>query len=198
MKITVEDGKLEVERPSETKAHRALHGTTRALLNNMVLGVSVGFKKDLKMIGVGYRSSIQGNKIVILAGYSHPVELEIPEIAQGIIEIKAVAREAGRRTKIAVITHDKNIPAVGTCIGAMGNRIQNVTRELNNERIDVIEWNQNPKIFIAQALSPAKIEIPSITIGGSPPNCSGPTFISSSMLVWAISFDDLAARAYIR
>jgi len=79
MKITVEDGKLEVERPSETKAHRALHGTTRALLNNMVLGVSVGFKKDLKMIGVGYRSSIQGNKIVILAGYSHPVELEIPE-----------------------------------------------------------------------------------------------------------------------
>jgi len=79
MKVTVENNVLEVERPSETKAHRALHGTTRALLNNMVLGVSVGFKKDLKMIGVGYRSSIQGNKIVILAGYSHPVEMVVPE-----------------------------------------------------------------------------------------------------------------------
>jgi len=79
LKITVENGQLEVERPSETKFHRSIHGTTRALINNMVVGVTEGFKKQLKMIGVGYRAQLQGNTLVILAGYSHPVELEIPE-----------------------------------------------------------------------------------------------------------------------
>ncbi|AIO18118.1 50S ribosomal protein L6 [Candidatus Izimaplasma bacterium HR1] len=77
--ITVEDNKVEVVRPSESKFHRAIHGTTRALINNMVLGVSEGFKKELKMIGVGYRAAMQGTKIVIQAGYSHPVELVLPE-----------------------------------------------------------------------------------------------------------------------
>ena len=77
--ITIENGQLEVERPSETKFHRSIHGTTRALINNMIVGVTEGFKKQLKMVGVGYRASIQGNKLVILAGYSHPVEMEVPE-----------------------------------------------------------------------------------------------------------------------
>jgi large subunit ribosomal protein L6 len=77
--ITVDNGQLEVERPSETKFHRSIHGTTRALINNMIVGVTEGFKKQLKMVGVGYRASIQGNKLVILAGYSHPVEMEVPE-----------------------------------------------------------------------------------------------------------------------
>jgi large subunit ribosomal protein L6 len=77
--ITVENGQLEVERPSETKFHRSIHGTTRALINNMVVGVTEGFKKQLKMVGVGYRASMQGNTLVILAGYSHPVEMEVPE-----------------------------------------------------------------------------------------------------------------------
>ncbi|MGS0972598.1 MAG: 50S ribosomal protein L6 [Candidatus Izemoplasmataceae bacterium] len=70
---------LVVERPSESKEHRAIHGTTRALINNMVVGVSEGFRKELKMIGVGYRAQLQGNKLVLSAGYSHPVEMEIPE-----------------------------------------------------------------------------------------------------------------------
>ena len=77
--ITVENGQLEVERPSETKFHRSIHGTTRALINNMVVGVTEGFKKQLKMIGVGYRAQLQGNTLVILAGYSHPVNMEVPE-----------------------------------------------------------------------------------------------------------------------
>ena len=79
MKVTVENNVLEVERPSETKAHRAIHGTTRALINNLVVGVTEGFKKELVMKGVGYRATLQGDKLVILAGYSHPVEKEIPE-----------------------------------------------------------------------------------------------------------------------
>ncbi len=77
--IKLEDSNIVVERPSDAKFHRMIHGTTRALLNNMVLGVSEGFKKTLKMIGVGYRAQVQGKKLVLSAGYSHPVEMEIPE-----------------------------------------------------------------------------------------------------------------------
>lgn len=79
LKITVENGQLEVERPSETKFHRSIHGTTRALINNMIVGVTEGFKKQLKMIGVGYRAQLKGNTLVILAGYSHPVNMDVPE-----------------------------------------------------------------------------------------------------------------------
>jgi transcription termination/antitermination protein NusA len=66
-------------------------------------------------------------------------------------------REPGRRAKVAVFSHDKNVKAVGTCIGHMGSRIQNIVRELGNERIDVIEWSEDPKTFILNALAPAKI-----------------------------------------
>jgi len=83
-------------------------------------------------------------------------EAEIPEIKQGIIEIKAIAREAGRRTKVAVVSHDPDVGAVGTCIGPMGSRIQNITKEVKNERIDVIEWSEKPETYITNALSPAK------------------------------------------
>jgi len=77
--IKLDNNELTVERPNETKFMKSIHGTTRALLNNMVVGVSDGFKKQLKMIGVGYRAQLQGKKLVILAGYSNPVEMEIPE-----------------------------------------------------------------------------------------------------------------------
>jgi large subunit ribosomal protein L6 len=70
---------LVIERPTESKFHRSIHGTTRALINNMIVGVSEGFKKQLKMIGVGYRAQLQGNKLVLNAGYSNPVELMIPD-----------------------------------------------------------------------------------------------------------------------
>ncbi|WP_249872554.1 50S ribosomal protein L6 [Oceanobacillus saliphilus] len=76
MKINIEDNVLTVERPSDHKDHRALHGTTRSLINNMVEGVSKGFEKSLEIIGVGYRAQKQGNKLVVSAGYSHPVEID--------------------------------------------------------------------------------------------------------------------------
>jgi len=76
MKINIEDNVLTVERPSDQKEHRALHGTTRSLINNMVEGVSKGFEKTLDIIGVGYRAQKQGNKLVVNAGYSHPVEID--------------------------------------------------------------------------------------------------------------------------
>ncbi len=76
MNIDLTDGVITVARPSDKKEHRALHGTTRALLNNMVLGVSQGFEKNLEMVGVGYKAQMQGTKLVINAGYSHPVEMD--------------------------------------------------------------------------------------------------------------------------
>lgn len=78
MKIVLADNVLKVERPSDSKAHKTIHGTTRALLNNMVVGCSVGFTKELIIKGVGYKAAVQGNKLVVNAGYSHPVEMEIP------------------------------------------------------------------------------------------------------------------------
>ncbi|MDD3999925.1 MAG: 50S ribosomal protein L6 [Bacilli bacterium] len=79
MTIKVEDNHLLVARPSDAIRHKALHGTTRALLNNMVHGVTEGFLKVLEIQGTGYRASLSGNKLVINAGYSHPVELIVPE-----------------------------------------------------------------------------------------------------------------------
>nr|WP_295971142.1 50S ribosomal protein L6 [uncultured Bacillus sp.] len=79
--INVEENVINVTRPSDVKEHRALHGTTRALLSNMVEGVSKGFEKSLELIGVGYRAQKQGKKLILNVGYSHPVEIE-PE--QGI------------------------------------------------------------------------------------------------------------------
>ncbi|MDZ7316974.1 MAG: transcription termination factor NusA [candidate division KSB1 bacterium] len=83
-------------------------------------------------------------------------EREVPEIADGIIEIKGIAREPGERTKIAVYSHDKRIDAVGACVGMKGMRIQEIVKEINNEKIDIINWSAEPEIFITRALSPAK------------------------------------------
>ena len=76
MKIAVENNEIVVTRPSDVKEHRALHGLTRALINNMVIGVNEGFQKTLDLVGVGYRAQLQGNRLVMNLGYSHPVEVE--------------------------------------------------------------------------------------------------------------------------
>ena len=78
MKIEREDGQLRVVRPSDEPRHRALHGLTRTLLNNMVTGVTSGYTKNLEISGVGYRAQLQGTKLVLALGYSHPVEVEPP------------------------------------------------------------------------------------------------------------------------
>lgn len=85
------------------------------------------------------------------------LEIEIPEINEGIIEIKSVSRDPGSRSKVAVYSQDENIDPVGSCVGQRGIRIQNIITELNGEKIDVIEWDEDPSIYIAAALLPAKI-----------------------------------------
>ncbi|MFZ3172960.1 MAG: 50S ribosomal protein L6 [Carboxydocellales bacterium] len=76
MIIRMENGSVIVERPSDNKLHRSLHGLTRTLVNNMIVGVTKGFERGLEMVGVGYRASKQGNKLVLAIGFSHPVEIE--------------------------------------------------------------------------------------------------------------------------
>lgn len=84
-------------------------------------------------------------------------QLEIPEIYEGLIEVKSVSRDPGSRCKVAVASSDENIDPVGSCVGQKGVRIQNIINELNGEKIDVIEWNEDPAIFISSALLPAQV-----------------------------------------
>ena len=83
--------------------------------------------------------------------------LEIPEIANGLVEIKAVAREAGSRSKVAIWTDEENVDPVGSCVGQRGSRVQTIISELSGEKIDIIEYDENPVKFIANALAPAKV-----------------------------------------
>ena len=99
MKVSVEENVISVERPSENKLHRSLHGTTRSVINNMVSGVTDGFSKTLELVGVGYRANKSGDKLVLNVGYSHPVEItpeagiefEVP--AQTKIIVKGIDKE---------------------------------------------------------------------------------------------------------
>lgn len=84
-------------------------------------------------------------------------ETEVPEIYDGTVEIKAVSREAGSRTKLAVMSHDPNVDAVGACIGARGARVNEIVEDLGGEKIDIVEYSEEPQKFIAAALSPASV-----------------------------------------
>lgn len=103
MSFSNEDGVLTVARPTDSRQHRAIHGLTRALLNNMVLGVSEGFEKKLDVQGVGYRAEMSGTKLVLHVGYSHPVEIAAPEGSS----VKFVVEDRGRTITVTGI--DKQI-----------------------------------------------------------------------------------------
>ena len=115
----------------------------------------------LKVFMVEVAKTIKGPKVIV--SRSHPdllkrlFELEVPEVANGTVEIKSVAREAGFRSKVAVSARQAGIDPVGCCVGLRGIRIQNIVSELSGEKIDVVQWNADPATFIANALSPAQI-----------------------------------------
>ncbi len=102
--------------------------------------------------------------VQVILSRSHPqfvaklFELEVPEVSEKIVEIKAVVREPGDRTKIAVTSREKAVDPVGACVGIKGSRVQAVVRELRGEKIDIITWTSDPRVFIAEALNPASIE----------------------------------------
>src|SRR5262244_2189622 len=90
-------------------------------------------------------------------------EAEIPEIAEGIVQVKAAAREPGERAKVAVMSTKRDVDPIGACVGLRGTRIQVISRELRSEKIDIVEWSADPAVFVARALSPAKVS--SVTLG---------------------------------
>ncbi|MEW6622257.1 MAG: 50S ribosomal protein L6 [Bacillota bacterium] len=98
--VAIQDNVISVTRPTDQKKHRALHGLTRALINNMVEGVTKGFEKTLELVGVGYRASLQGNKLVLNVGYSHPIEF-VPE--------KGIQVEVPKPTNIVIKGFDKEL-----------------------------------------------------------------------------------------
>src|SRR5437899_5570281 len=115
----------------------------------------------IKAYVVEVRQGTRGPQIVV--SRTHPgllkrlFELEVPEIYEGIVEIKAIAREAGARSKFAVASRDKNVDAVGACVGPKGTRVQSIVDELKGEKIDIVSWNADPALFVGGALSPAKV-----------------------------------------
>lgn len=107
------------------------------------------------------RREERGPKLIASRVHKHLIsrlfEMEVPEIYNGTVEMKSIAREPGLRTKVAVMARQEGIDPVGSCVGMRGIRIQNIVNELNGEKIDVVEWSHDPKEFIANALSPAQV-----------------------------------------
>ncbi len=148
--VLVDLGKIEAIMPlaEQVPGERYQHGTR------------------IKVYVVAVRRELRGPQIVVSRTHPGLVErlfaLEVPEIADGTVEIKAVAREAGHRSKIAVISTNSDVSAKGACIGPMGQRVRAVMHELNEEKIDIIDWSPDSARFVGNALSPAKVS--SVTV----------------------------------
>lgn len=129
MKIVVEEGVINVERPSDNKLHRSLHGTTRSVVANMVSGVTEGYAKNLELVGVGYRASKSGDKLVLNVGYSHPVEfnpeggIEFEVPAQNRITIRGIDKEVVGETAAKVRSVRPPEPYKGKGIKYEGERV---------------------------------------------------------------------------
>jgi N utilization substance protein A len=138
-------------------------GRAEAILprNQQIPGEQFRIRDRIRVYVLEVRKSSRGPVIVV--SRTHPnmlrrlLEMEVPEISQGLVEIKAIAREAGKRAKVAVAALRDGVDPVGACVGLRGVRIQSIVRDLNDEKIDVIEWNAEPATFIAKALSPARV-----------------------------------------
>jgi len=115
----------------------------------------------VRAVVINVDKSAKGPQVIL--SRTHPdflrrlFEAEVPEIAENIVEIKAVAREAGARSKISVYSTDPRVDAVGSCVGMKGSRVQSIVRELGGERIDIVPWSQDPTVFVSRALSPARV-----------------------------------------
>lgn len=130
--------------------------------SEQIPGEEYDFNERIQLYIVEVKQNTKGPLITV--SRTHPglvkrlFEREVPEIFDGVVEIKSIAREPGSRTKIAVHSNDENVDATGSCVGNRGSRVQNVVNELKNEKIDIVEWNKEPALFIANSLSPAKVK----------------------------------------
>lgn len=131
-------------------------------LSEQVKTESFNVGDRIKVYVIDVKKATKGPQIFL--SRSHPglvrrlFELEVPEISDGTVEIKGIAREAGSRTKIAVYSHDENVDPVGACVGNRGTRVQNIVDELFGEKIDIIVWDEDPAVLISNVLRPAEVE----------------------------------------
>ena len=138
-------------------------GKTEVILppNEQVKSEAYNKGKRMKFYVVEVKKTSKGPRIIL--SRTHPdllkrlFELEVPEIHEGLVEIKQIAREAGKRSKIAVTSRDNMVDSIGSCIGDRGSRIKSIMTELQEEKIDIIKWHEDDKIFIANSLNPAKV-----------------------------------------
>jgi N utilization substance protein A len=153
-------GTVQSIKPQAVTLH--LEGT-EALLprSQQVPGERYSVHQRLRAYVLEVRKTGRGPQIVVSRSHKNMLrrllELEVPEIFNGAVEIKAISREAGSRSKVAVVARQAGVDPVGACVGMRGVRIQSIVNELGGEKIDVIEWNPEPSTFIAKALSPAKV-----------------------------------------
>ena len=164
-------------------------------LNEQVPGEVYNVNDKIKAYVVEVQKNSKGIPQMIISR-THPgfvrrlFELEIPEIYEGLIEIKNIVREPGSRTKIAVYSKDMNIDPVGSCVGPRGIRIQNILNELKDEKIDVVEWSEDPVQYIASALSPATV----LAVDIDEENMSSKVVVPDNQLSLAIGKDGQNAR----
>ena len=131
-------------------------------LSEQVKTESFNVGDRIKVYVIDVKKATKGPQIFL--SRSHPglvrrlFELEVPEISDGTVEIKGIAREAGSRTKIAVYSNDENVDSVGACVGNRGTRVQNIVDELFGEKIDIIVWDEDPAVLISNVLRPAEVE----------------------------------------
>ncbi|EPH00279.1 transcription termination factor NusA [Propionibacterium sp. oral taxon 192 str. F0372] len=157
-----------IRQDRNTQAVRVDLGDTEAILPlaEQVPGEQYPHGKRLRVYVVQVRRELRGPQVVVSRTHPNLVKklfaLEVPEIEQGQVEIKEIAREAGHRSKIAVRSRNPEINAKGACIGPMGQRVRAVMHELNEEKIDIVDWDEDPAAFVANALSPAKVS--SVTV----------------------------------
>lgn len=150
---------------------RSDRGVTTVQLGNMEAILPRGeqisgesYHNGDRIRAVVYEVKASGNRVKVILSRTKPqlvqrlFEQEIPEISEGVIEIKAISREPGHRSKVAVSSSDQRVDCVGACVGVRGNRIKNITSELAGERIDIVRWSDDPLVLIPSALQPAEVE----------------------------------------
>ncbi|MBQ5636738.1 MAG: transcription termination/antitermination protein NusA, partial [Selenomonadales bacterium] len=138
-------------------------GKTEAVLppTEQMIGEEYALGNRVKTYIIEVKKTSKGPQIMV--SRTHPgllkrlFELEVPEIHDGTVEIKSVAREPGMRSKIAVFSRDEEVDSVGACVGPKGMRVQTIVDELRGEKIDIVKWDADPAVYISNALSPAKV-----------------------------------------